>query len=65
MERAFDDSNPPDWTRLEEIDSEAQSIFDAGKMTQDEFERIWKIGEKARNGHPEFMDSFVCYAEEG
>lgn len=63
MTKAFDDSKPPDWDRLKELDTEAQQLVDDGKWTKAEFERIWKAGEKASNGHPEFLESIALHAD--
>lgn len=63
MTKAFDDSNPPDWDRLKELDAEAQQLVDDGKWSKDEFERIWSAGKKAANGHDEFLEALAMYAE--
>ncbi len=52
-------ANPPDWARLEQLGDELQVLVDDGKFTKDDFERLMAEGEKACNGHPEFLE-FIC-----
>lgn len=60
---AFDDSSPPDWERLQELAAEAQQLVDDDKWTKDEFERLWSDGEKAVNGHTEFLECLTLHAD--
>lgn len=60
---SFNESNPPDWDRLNEINAEAQALVDAGKLTEDEFKRLLAEGEKAVNGHEMFLGGLLMFAQ--
>ena len=59
QQAAFDDSSPTDWKRLQALGDEAQALIDAGTWTKAEFDRLYAEGEKAANGHPEFLEFLI------
>ena len=60
---AFDDTDPPDWEALQALAAEAQQLVDDDEWNRDEFERLWKAGKKAVNGHDEFLECLALHAD--
>jgi hypothetical protein len=62
---ALDDSNPPDWDRLSELSTEIDKLKATGGWDRAAFERLFAEGERAANGHGEFLECIVNEAEPG
>ncbi|HMI89301.1 MAG TPA: hypothetical protein VK550_34725 [Polyangiaceae bacterium] len=55
--------NEPDWSRLREIAIEVEQLHAAGHWDRAAFERMWRKGRRAVNGHGEFLE-FIANAAE-
>lgn len=57
----IDESTPPDWGKLREINVRAEELHSRGEMTAESYRALLAEAEAATNGHPEFCESLTHY----
>jgi ribosomal protein L19E len=55
--------NEPDLERLQAIRDELHQLGDTGRLTKQEFDRLWTAAVEAANGHDECLEGIEMSAE--